>query len=492
MASHPNHFASGDVLYGDCADGVDNDADGLADYPADTECASPDDSTEGPAFVPGWGSALSLRYTYAVATQVVNGLSFVAAPGAALGQISDFAEPEQTPEGAPPKVFSGDELAAAVLGTELVLLASGPSLAATEGWLIHLGSGATRAWSFGAPARRAPQLAPGAQPGTLVLVGGRDMQNIPHDDIWVLRPGMHQAEMIIPDSADSAAFDRRIAIVPPEAWLPGAAFSLSPGGELIRRIRDVGGWHDAACPSPQVRGFAAFGLQALAVLEGATVEGGPIGTSSGPTLVATGADVEAIVTAADLSLAQGAAALGGLVAGAATLHPTATIATAIDDGLGFALPSFDCARPSPRLPSAADVLVPQGTSLTLPPGDYGTVQLETTGTLHLSTGTYRLRGLIVPPGAQLVLSSSSGLTRVETETILDLRGMMPSPDESPRLLWIHGGTAPTTVAGLVGTLVAPRSSVRVSGDSRGAVFARQVQLAEGARLVHQPLLGGWR
>jgi hypothetical protein len=415
-----------------------------------------------------------------------------------LRRLQTFDLPTQTWTvlSIPQEIFDRVGPALAVLGSELVVLGGQPSIpsAAAQDWRISLGSGEARPWQFGAPARVGAQLTLGMEPGSLVLVGGRDLEGVLHDDVWRLRPGLHEAAQLAGDSARAASFDPRVAVIPPQPPLAGAAFSIDPHGGLHQELRDPSGWRPAQCMAPPIRDHALYGLEGVELGPSALVTGGSIGAGGGLLELKPSAVADTVLTASSVKLGPAARILSAVrAAGSVTAHASASIGGPIDANGDFALPNFDCVLPQASIAGTLDVVVPPRGVRELSPGTYRHIVVKPQGRLRLAPGLYQLESLTMSPQARLVPTSAAGTLRIETRTKLDWNGEVEDAESNAkRLLWVHSGTQPVTFASaLTGTLVAPRARVSLRGASRGAVFAKHVELKPAAELSAQAWIGGW-
>lgn len=415
-----------------------------------------------------------------------------------LRRLQTFDLPTQTwtALSIPQEIFDRVGPALAVLGTELVVLGgrpSNPSVAAQD-WRVSLGSGEARPWRFGVPPRVGAQLTLGEEPGSLVLVGGRDLEGVLHDDVWRLRPGAHEAERLAGDSARAASFDPRVAVLPPQPPLAGMAFSIDPQGRLHEELRDPSGWRAAQCLAPQIRDHALYGLEGVRLGPGSLVMGGPIGAGGGLLELKPSAVADTALTASSVKLGPAAKILSAVrAAGPVTAHASASIAGPIQANGHFALPGLDCALPQAPVVGTLDITVPPRGVRELSPGAYRHIVVKPQGRLRLAPGLYQLESLTMSPQARLVPASSSGTLRIETRTKLDWHGEVENAESNARrILWVHSGTQPVTFASaLTGTLIAPRARVSLRGASRGAVFAKHIELKPAAELAAQAWIGGW-
>jgi hypothetical protein len=396
----------------------------------------------------------------------------------------------------PQELFDRVGPALAVLGSELVVLGgqtSDPTVAPQD-WRISLGSGEARPWQFNVPARVGAQLTLGEESGSLVLVGGQDLEGGLHDDIWRLRPGAHEAERLAGDSARAASFDPRVAVLPPQPPLAGAAFSIDPQGGLHEERRDSSGWRAAQCLAPQIRDHALYGLEGVRLGPGSLVMGGPIGAGGGLLELKPSARADTVLTASGIKLGPAAKILSAVrAAGPVTAHPSASIVGPVDANGHFDLPGLDCTLAEAPIVGTLDIVVPPQGVRELAPGAYRHIVVKPQGRLRLAPGTYQLESLTMSPQARLVPTTSVGTLRIETRTGLDWHGEVEHPESNAhRILWVYFGTQPINFASaLTGTLVAPRARVSLRGASRGAVFAKHVELKPGAELSAESWIGGW-
>ncbi|MDZ7366568.1 MAG: hypothetical protein ONB43_11950 [candidate division KSB1 bacterium] len=156
-----------------------------------------------------------------------------------------------------------------------------------------------------------------------------------------------------------------------------------------------------------------------------------------------------------------------------------------------------------------DVIVKQGKTVTLAPGDYAKVKVGKKGTLKLASGTYNLECLNLREKAMLVIDLTSGLPitiNIDEEVIFGknvIMKLMPATastdlitincdedddsdqdfdddeDNTDRVI-IGGG------ARVFGNIIAPETMVVLDKNSRfkGAICAENVLVLNGARFVH--------
>ncbi len=170
------------------------------------------------------------------------------------------------------------------------------------------------------------------------------------------------------------------------------------------------------------------------------------------------------------------------------------------------LPVFHTAAPRAGSP---DVVVAPGETRTLPPGDYGRLDVGIHGTLILAGGQYDVRDVVLRDGsgcaspcAVLLFAAATDLRLVERLDAGAASVLAPQagsgPDASAVIVYVGGingatgalGATPPAVhfgrgAVLGANVYAPNGSVQIDRDSavRGALFGRDVRVDQASHVA---------
>jgi len=233
-------------------------------------------------------------------------------------------------------------------------------------------------------------------------------------------------------------------------------------------------------------------------------------TLTGDLVAGGNASLNGVTTLFGSCLARGSLSLGASVV---------TTNAIVGGGVPYFVPLVMPSVPGDLPPGAAtarattippDVTVPAKGTLALAPGDYGALNVGTGGALTLSDGAYSFRGITLGPNATLFYDvngqveilppdgadfPASPATKTTVTVVGDLSlgtGAMiwsGATNRSNRLQMTVGGATQTIVlpnrCELDATLLAPAARVRLAGGAslRGAVFARAIEVADGARFL---------
>jgi len=171
------------------------------------------------------------------------------------------------------------------------------------------------------------------------------------------------------------------------------------------------------------------------------------------------------------------------------LFGTATITGTVQDHADVAvvpLPEFSFIAGGPN------VTVPQNGTRTLPPGSYGTVKVNSNGTLKLSAGNYFINTLDAGANAAILSINASG--GVNIGVVNDLRfgnnmNVQLTGGATEKVIFVALQTSKLTVGSkaiLYGTLILPKAPVQFSAGSaiKGAVFAKAMTLDAQVKFFH--------
>ena len=131
--------------------------------------------------------------------------------------------------------------------------------------------------------------------------------------------------------------------------------------------------------------------------------------------------------------------------------------------------------------SLGNVTVNGGQSLSRAPGRYSDVNVKTSGTLTLSSGTYYVDGLTLEPGSSVKLNQAQGPVIIYSRTAIIFRGAVSAVGGGvPQVLIVYLGTSTNFIeAAFTGTWMAPTAKLvlAASGSThQGTFMARDVQV----------------
>jgi len=177
------------------------------------------------------------------------------------------------------------------------------------------------------------------------------------------------------------------------------------------------------------------------------------------------------------------------------LFGTATITGTRQDHAPVAvvpLPEFSFTAGGPN------VTVPQNGMRTLAPGSYGTVKVNSNGTLKLSAGNYFINTLDAGANAAILsINASGGIVNIGVVNNLRFGNNMKvqlTGGTSEKVIFVTQQMAKLTVGSkaiLYGTLILPKAPVQFSAGSaiKGAVFATAITLDSQVKFFHHTSTG---
>jgi len=177
------------------------------------------------------------------------------------------------------------------------------------------------------------------------------------------------------------------------------------------------------------------------------------------------------------------------------LFGTATITGIKQDHAAVAevpLPGFTYTAGGPN------VNVPQNGTRTLAPGSYGTVKVNSKGTLILSAGNYFINTLDAG-ASSTILSINAAAGAVNIFVVADLRfgnsaQVKLTAGTTDKVIFVSQQTAKLTVGSkaiFYGTLILPKGPVQFSSNAsiKGAVFATSITLDSQVKFLHHTSSG---
>lgn len=199
------------------------------------------------------------------------------------------------------------------------------------------------------------------------------------------------------------------------------------------------------------------------------------------------ATVPSLVTAEGGTLQAGAVVNGDLLSAQAfQVEEGATVAGSIDPSAAVVPPvsyPIDAVFPPP---AEGNVLVADGRSKIIWPGNYGTITVESGGKAYLTSGRYFINHFSLADGSELVVNSSEGWVKVAVASTLNLGAdVSPLGLTDAELLITYFGVSPVQVRGeFAGGLIAPRATVSVEGGPHLAtLYADSLYLAENTQVT---------
>jgi len=159
------------------------------------------------------------------------------------------------------------------------------------------------------------------------------------------------------------------------------------------------------------------------------------------------------------------------------------------------LPSFIYTAGGPN------VTVPKNGTQTLAPGSYGTVKVNSNGTLKLSAGDYFINTLDAGATAAILSINAASPNGVNIYVVNDLRlgssaQVKLTAGTTDKVILVTLQTAKLTVGSkaiLYGTLILPKAQVQFSANSsiKGAVFATAITLDAQVKFIHHAATGAF-
>lgn len=283
-----------------------------------------------------------------------------------------------------------------------------------------------------------------------------------------------------------------------EAGEPGTPEMVATRGEALTGPFTI----SLAAPStlaanaPVLEGFNGVTLNSSSTVAGTIAAMGTSGFGAG---VSTTIDGDA--------WSRGTAHLSSNMNLTGTLHATSAVTT-IGDRIGGrdTNPLFDPTNTeswSVTWPTgmATDVSVPQTQTQTIAPGLYGTVAVNSNGTLNLAAGTYYITTLTAQPQSRISVAGATGPVIVYVSTSATLRGSFSGVTTTADLLVGYFGTTNiavgdvncTLVSGtclpFVGSIIATSSTLTLqaisSGPHQGFFAAPNIVIASQAKVEYR-------
>jgi hypothetical protein len=122
------------------------------------------------------------------------------------------------------------------------------------------------------------------------------------------------------------------------------------------------------------------------------------------------------------------------------------------------------------------------------PGSYRSIVVVPTSTVVIRSGQYFIDSLVLRSGGTLEIDNTAGPVYIWVRRLLSIEGLIEEYRVRPTILIGYAGTAePIIASNVVGTVVAPYATIhlaRTSRPHRGAVFARVLEVADGAVVEH--------
>jgi hypothetical protein len=237
----------------------------------------------------------------------------------------------------------------------------------------------------------------------------------------------------------------------------------------------------------EARQLALAARDALTVQRGALVQG--ISSSMGAVNIETGARVGHLYALGDSApVLEERAFLQGYLRsrpehGATPVKPKLGVV----QNAPVAAERFEWRMAFPAVEPADCVPEPSTQALALEPDAYGELVIGAGVTVALRSGHYHFAALSLRDGGRLELDNLAGPVYLWVERALEMEGQVSPDFPDGNTLFGYAGSAPVSVKGLAGTLVAPAAEVRVrAGEpSVGALFAAQIVLEAKAVVVHR-------
>ena len=195
--------------------------------------------------------------------------------------------------------------------------------------------------------------------------------------------------------------------------------------------------------------------------------------SVGGIFLATGTQVAGSVTTGGSLTEQTGVTVGGAIAQYQTLSPATT-------SLTIAFPS-----------SSTNVTLQPGQSMTLSPGAFASVTVNSRATLTLTSGTYYFDGIDIEPQGTIALSGAGPFV-LNIRTSFAAKGQitLPAVSPAPTLIVTDAGTQDVFLqAEFDGTLIAPGANVTLaaigSQSYHGAFIGKSLTLQAGVTVLHR-------
>lgn len=237
--------------------------------------------------------------------------------------------------------------------------------------------------------------------------------------------------------------------------------------------------------SPVITGVQAVNLSAAAVINGTTVSMGTSGFSSEPDSKTNDIWSRGTATLKDRDKVTGVVHARTIVRGSGVVITGGTDTTPVFDPPTTL--SWTVTYPTGTAPSYT---LNTGETRTLAPGLYGSLIVNSGGTLNLSSGTYYLTTLDMEASSKIKLDQTNGPVIIYETTNLILRGAFTtSTGADPDLLLGYLGTNPIFVeSAFTGAIIAPASSLtlrRVTGTLAGYFYGKTVASLDGATVSYR-------
>lgn len=162
---------------------------------------------------------------------------------------------------------------------------------------------------------------------------------------------------------------------------------------------------------------------------------------------------------------------------------------ALLEGVEFSIDPSELTSWQSTVPGGLNVLLQNGQSEVVVPGDYGTVEVYSGSTMTLTSGIYRFKSLRSEPGTILVIDDSTGPVVMTVESVLSPKGTILVANPDGFYLSYLGGSDLILNVPTKGHWFAPRAKISLESSGSpyvGSFVAKNLVLHPDVQVVVSP------